>query len=226
MSISTMSDHGHRRHRARRPAPCWIVHGDDRRSRRADARARGAQCVPTRPDHDHCATCALIHLAQSLLTPDGADLAAAGLRSTVRRRPTAAAALTPPHPALLPRPRTSHRLTSFGPDAGAPPSVPSSVKPRTAHGDPVTGGPLRQGKLGDRMSIRNNRWVLVEQFGARARLLPRRRRALADTAAEPPPAPRQRPRTPPAPTPPSPLRHRRRRRPPPKRRRRRSGRSP
>jgi hypothetical protein len=32
--------------------------------------AADAPSSPDSPDHDHCATCALIHLAQTLLTPD------------------------------------------------------------------------------------------------------------------------------------------------------------
>ena len=59
-----------------------------------------APSVPDVPGHDHCATCALIHLAQALLTPD-APILPQQVWLDPPRLIAAAAGLTPPLPALF-----------------------------------------------------------------------------------------------------------------------------
>ena len=59
-----------------------------------------APSSPDTPGHDHCATCALIHLAQALLTPD-APILPQPVWLDPPRLIAAAAGLTPPHPALF-----------------------------------------------------------------------------------------------------------------------------
>ncbi len=59
-----------------------------------------APSVPDAPGHDHCATCALIHLAQALLTPDAPILP----QPVLPDRPlfaATAAGLAPPQSALF-----------------------------------------------------------------------------------------------------------------------------
>ena len=59
-----------------------------------------APSSPDAPDHDHCATCALIHLAQALLTPD-APILPHPVSLDPPRLIAVAAGLTPPLPALF-----------------------------------------------------------------------------------------------------------------------------
>ena len=74
--------------------------GDVDHRRRGGATGTRHPASPDTPGHDHCATCALIHLAQALLTPD-APILPQPVWLDHPRLVAAAAGLTPPHPALF-----------------------------------------------------------------------------------------------------------------------------